>query len=79
MFLLPQPHRAGLVPLAEVPVALAVTVPLAADVAARFNGAFAIAVLMRCIAVFGVVVFALLTVACAVYCYWRRGKRFYTQ
>jgi hypothetical protein len=55
-------------------IALLVAVTLSVDVAARFNGAFAIAVLMRCIAVYGTVAIALLGGACCVYCYWQRDK-----
>ena len=54
-------------------IALVIAVPLAVDVAARFNGAFAAAVMMRCIGVFGTVAFALLVCASAVCCYWRRA------
>ncbi len=59
--------------LAIAAVALVVAVPLAVDVAARFNGAVAIAVLMRCIAVFGAVTFGLLLMLCAVVCHVRYG------
>jgi hypothetical protein len=61
--------------LAIVAIALVIAVPLAVEVATQFQGAFAIAVLMRCIAVFGTVAFALLAIACSSYCYWccKRG------
>lgn len=52
---------------------LVVAVPLAVDVAARFNGAVAIAGLMPCIAVFGAVTFGLLLMLCAVVCHVRYG------
>jgi cbb3-type cytochrome oxidase subunit 3 len=42
------------------------------EVATRFEGAFAIAVLMRCLAVFGTVAFTLLLIASSGFCYWRR-------
>ena len=64
-------RRALLIAIAAI--ALVIAVPLALDVAARFNGAFAAAVMMRCIAVFGTVAFALLVCASAVCCYWRRA------
>lgn len=51
--------------------AVAIAVPLALDVAMQFSGAFAVAVLARCIAVFGAVAFAALLAASAMYSYAR--------
>ena len=55
-------------------IALVIAVPIAMEVAARYSGAFSIAVLMRCVAVFGTVAFVVLLGACAAYCY-RRGMQ----
>jgi hypothetical protein len=54
--------------------AVVVAVPLAVIIATRFSGAFAIAVLLRCIAVFGAMTFAALASSAAMVCYARREQ-----
>ncbi len=60
--------------IAITAIALAVATPMAAEIAIRFDGAFAAAVLLRCIAVFSTVAYVVLIVASSMVCYWRRGE-----
>jgi hypothetical protein len=55
-------------------VALLVAVPLGLNIAAQFSGAFAVAVLLRCIAVFGAMAFVGLVSAAALCCYAQRDQ-----